>query len=85
LPVQIADSCDSRADLEARVDRPSGAIGPLLAPESSNTWTRKREFSVKAAARLSGIALSDWTGETRRLADYWREQPVVLVFIRHFG
>jgi len=37
------------------------------------------------ATRLSEIELADWTGETRALSEYWREQPVVLVFIRHFG
>jgi len=40
---------------------------------------------VSVEARLSKIELSDWEGEPRRLGAYWREQPVVLVFIRHFG
>jgi len=40
---------------------------------------------VRTATRLSGIELSDWEGEPRDLAAYWRERPVVLVFIRHFG
>lgn len=37
------------------------------------------------ADRLSGIALSDSSGELRELAAYWQQQPIVLVFIRHFG
>ena len=40
---------------------------------------------MRIATRLSGIELSDWTGEPRRLGEFWREQPIVLVFIRHFG
>ena len=40
---------------------------------------------MRLATRLSGIELSDWQGERRNLAEYWRERPVVLVFIRHFG
>lgn len=38
-----------------------------------------------AARRLSGIELHDWQGVPRRLGDFWKERPVVLVFIRHFG
>jgi hypothetical protein len=37
------------------------------------------------ATRLSGIELSDWTGESVRLGSLWKDQPIVLVFIRHFG
>jgi hypothetical protein len=40
---------------------------------------------VRVSTRLSGIELSDWKGETRALASYWQERPIVLVFIRHFG
>jgi len=40
---------------------------------------------VGIEARLSALELSDWNGEPRRLGEYWRERPVVLVFIRHFG
>jgi len=40
---------------------------------------------VKFATRLAGIALSDEAGEARNLAEYWQKQPIVLVFIRHFG
>ena len=37
------------------------------------------------ATRLSGIELADWAGARVRLGSCWAEQPIVLVFIRHFG
>lgn len=37
------------------------------------------------STRLANIELSDWNGNRQRLDTLWREQPVVLVFIRHFG
>jgi hypothetical protein len=40
---------------------------------------------VRVATKLAGIELSDWRGEAVRLGSLWEEQPVVLVFIRHFG
>ena len=40
---------------------------------------------MQLATRLSGIELTDWTGESVRLGSLWEDQPVVLVFIRHFG
>lgn len=40
---------------------------------------------MRIATRLSGIELSDWTGEPVRLGSLWQDQPIVLVFIRHFG
>jgi peroxiredoxin len=36
-------------------------------------------------AQLSNVKLADASGEKHRLGDYWNEQPVVLVFLRHFG
>src|SRR6476661_7303672 len=36
-------------------------------------------------AALSDISLADSRGQTHRLGDLWRDQPVVLVFLRHFG
>ena len=35
--------------------------------------------------KLEGIALEDWRGERVELGALWKERPVVLVFIRHFG
>ena len=40
---------------------------------------------MKTSTKLSSIELPDWTGEPRRLGSFWDSQPVVLVFIRHFG
>ena len=40
---------------------------------------------MRLATRLSGIELSDWMGAPLRLGSLWRDQPIVLVFIRHFG
>jgi len=36
-------------------------------------------------ARLSNITLPDQHGKPHRLGDLWKDQPVVLVFLRHFG
>ena len=35
--------------------------------------------------RLSDIELRDWQGEAQRLGTFWKNRPIVLVFIRHFG
>ena len=40
---------------------------------------------MQLATRLSGIELSDSTGAPVRLGTFWENQPIVLVFIRHFG
>jgi hypothetical protein len=36
-------------------------------------------------AALSATSLIDDTGEAHRLGDLWRDRPIVLVFLRHFG
>jgi len=36
-------------------------------------------------AALSGVSLVDAAGTSHRLGDLWRDQPIVLVFLRHFG
>jgi hypothetical protein len=36
-------------------------------------------------AALSGTSLLDANGEPHRLGDLWRDRPIVLVFLRHFG
>jgi hypothetical protein len=40
---------------------------------------------VRIATRLAGIELEDADGVPQRLGDLWLNQPIVLVFIRHFG
>jgi hypothetical protein len=36
-------------------------------------------------AALSATTLVDSTGTSHRLGDLWRDQRIVLVFLRHFG
>jgi hypothetical protein len=40
---------------------------------------------MRLATKLSGMELKDWRGESVRLGALWRDQTVVLAFIRHFG
>ncbi len=40
---------------------------------------------MKLGRNLSELILERPTGEPVPLADLWRERPVVLVWIRHFG
>jgi hypothetical protein len=46
---------------------------------------RPEDLRVRTATKLADIELEAVDGERRRLGSYWRERPVVLVFIRHFG
>jgi len=36
-------------------------------------------------AALSDVSLVDSGGASHRLGDLWRDRPVALVFLRHFG
>jgi len=36
-------------------------------------------------ASMANLRLADPDGAEHRLGDLWAEQPVVLVFLRHFG
>jgi hypothetical protein len=40
---------------------------------------------MRIATKLAGIELADWEGQPVELSSLWRDAPVVLVFIRHFG
>jgi len=40
---------------------------------------------MNVARRLENISVLDPDGRDVRLGDLWREQTVVLAFIRHFG
>ncbi|MGH0031958.1 MAG: hypothetical protein ACQGVC_19380 [Myxococcota bacterium] len=40
---------------------------------------------MRLATRLSAIELQDPDGRSVPLSTLWRDRPVVLVFIRHFG
>jgi hypothetical protein len=37
------------------------------------------------ASELAGMGVLDPDGREVRLGDLWRDRPIVLVFIRHFG
>jgi len=37
------------------------------------------------ADELADVVLQDHTGAEVRLGDLWRDQPAVLVFLRHYG
>ena len=41
--------------------------------------------SSGVARHRSNINLLDWQGVPQRLGEFWKERPIVLVFIRHFG
>jgi len=41
--------------------------------------------SLRIARRLTRIELRDWQGVPHRLGEFWKERPIVLLFIRHFG
>ncbi len=40
---------------------------------------------MKTATRIRDIEVLDPAGNPVRLGELWRQRPVVLVFIRHFG
>ena len=35
--------------------------------------------------QLGEMVLENHAGESRRIGDYWRDGPAVLVFLRHYG
>ena len=51
----------------------------------ANLRPRVGEDVLRISTRLAGIELEDWQGESIALGSLWRERPLVLVFIRHFG
>ena len=44
-----------------------------------------RESSANRADALADIVLPDQDGHDVRLVDLWRERPVALVWLRHYG
>jgi hypothetical protein len=40
---------------------------------------------MRVAPKLAALELTDWQGRPRTIGSFWEQQPVVLVFIRHFG
>ena len=47
--------------------------------------TKQRTRPPARADALADIVLKDHEGSEVRLGDLWREQPAVLVFLRHYG
>jgi hypothetical protein len=46
---------------------------------------RQHADPPERADDLGQIELLDSDGARRRLADYWKERPAVLVWLRHYG
>lgn len=40
---------------------------------------------MRASDELAGADVVDTDGKTRALRDLWRERPVLLLWVRHFG
>ena len=40
---------------------------------------------MRTTTRLASLELPDPDGNDVRLADFWRDRTIVLVFLRHFG
>ena len=51
----------------------------------SKGGVRRRCIAMNVAKRLADVSVLDPDGRSVRLGDLWREQTVVLAFIRHFG
>lgn len=49
--------------------------------------SRRRQSTARPARAddLAEIELQDWQGQPARLGDLWRDGPVVLIFLRHYG
>ena len=46
---------------------------------------RQSTHPPRRADELADVVLQDHRGDEVRLGDTWREQPAVLVFLRHYG
>lgn len=47
--------------------------------------SRQEAKPPERADALADLVLQDHDGDDVRLGDLWRERPVVLVFLRHYG
>jgi hypothetical protein len=57
-------------------------------PRNNAALARSRPAAYKSLVdlkALSAIELPDSAGASRLLGSFWREQPAVVVFLRHFG
>jgi hypothetical protein len=50
-----------------------------------HTTGTDEEAAMEITAELGARSLPDHSGESVELASLWRDRPVVLVFLRHFG
>ena len=46
---------------------------------------RQKTHPPADARELADIVLPDQDGTEHRLGDYWREKPVALIWLRHYG
>lgn len=51
----------------------------------STVKTRQRATPPERADVLAEIVLPDHEGREMRLGDLWRDGPVVIVWLRHYG
>lgn len=49
------------------------------------TRTRLTALPPQIGDPAPDIELSDTSGRSRRLGDFWRERPALILFLRHFG
>jgi hypothetical protein len=47
--------------------------------------TRNEQHTPQIGDAAPGVTIRDTDGHPLELAALWRDQPVALVFIRHFG
>jgi hypothetical protein len=47
--------------------------------------SRQQTHSPSSAEALADITLPDQDGNMVRLGDLWQDQPVALVWLRHYG
>ena len=47
--------------------------------------SRQRTNPPVHARELEDVVLADYEGREVRLGDLWRDQPVALIFLRHYG
>ena len=40
---------------------------------------------MRVSRKLAETVLPDWQGESVELSSLWRDQTVVIAFVRHFG
>jgi hypothetical protein len=49
------------------------------------TGRRQRTNPPSRADTLAATDLPDYEGNRRRLGEFWRDQPALLIWLRHYG